>query len=89
LVQLCENVRVVHDHVRTRSRELKKNKESIINGRQGTVTKSGEQCVDTTEDDQLIAPLNDAEMESVVDFCENRWKECAEHQNRETLLTLF
>jgi hypothetical protein len=51
--------------------ELKKHKESIMNGRQGTVTKSGEQDLDTTEDDQLIALLNDAEMESVGDRCQD------------------
>jgi hypothetical protein len=57
-------------NVRALSRELKKNKESIINGRQVTVTNECKQGVDTTEDDQLIALLKDAEMESVGDLCQ-------------------
>jgi hypothetical protein len=50
-------------------RESKKHKESIINSGPDPVTKTGEQDLDTTEDDQLIALLNDAEMEGVGDLC--------------------
>jgi hypothetical protein len=71
LVQLCENAWEAQDHDRVLSRESKKYKEWIINGRRGPVTKSGGQNLDTTEDDQLIALLNDAEMESVGDLCQD------------------
>jgi hypothetical protein len=71
LVQLRENAREAQDHDRAPSRESKKHKESIGNGGPGPVTKSGEQDLDTTEDDQLIALLNDAEMESVGDLCQD------------------
>jgi hypothetical protein len=69
LIQLCENAREEQDYDRALSRESKKHKESIINGRPGPVTKSGEQDLNTTDDDQLIALVNDSEMESVGDLC--------------------
>jgi hypothetical protein len=71
LVQLCENAREAQDRVRALWRELKKHKESIINGRQWPVTNDCKQGLDTTEDDQLIALLKDAEMESVGDLCQD------------------
>jgi hypothetical protein len=37
----------------------------------GTVTNDCKQSLDTTEDDQLIALLKDAEMESVDDLCQD------------------
>jgi hypothetical protein len=42
-----------------------------MNERSGHVPKSGEQDLDTTEDDQQIALLKDAEMESVGDLCQD------------------
>jgi hypothetical protein len=61
----------VQDCVQALSREQEKKKEPIVNGRRGTVIKSGKQTFGRAGDDQLIELLNDAEMKSVGHLCED------------------
>jgi hypothetical protein len=71
--QIGENAREAREHVRGASREenTHTNNKQKTNSWYGEVLKSGQQRLETADDDQLVPLLENAEQESVGDLCED------------------